>query len=525
MTAAEPSKRWLWPAVAALVLSWGAAMVWLMWARFEAGFHYEFEDDALAHQMLWAVGEGHFPFNTVHPLHRPSHLEPVFIVLWPLYAGLSALVGAWPAVWTLKAALLGGGAFVVTALGRHERLSSASCLLWAAVFLAAPATIGLVLSTFRPVALVGTAVLALVWALRARRFGPFVLAMLVTLSFREDLALAIGPLAAVAAWRRLPMRFTLASALIPAAWYVVATQWILPAILPARYEDIIFAANVGDSVLARLVDPTHVLGLVALMAPTLGLPLLAAESVVGLTSVGALMVFKGGFAGNVMHFLGPGLGAVFAGALIAHGRFAARFGVLVPAAALAVTVGLHVVPTGAAVVATDCTHNGPAERPGLCDAWSPFDPWFVTPEAGEAARAHAVEQVPADTSVAVVGHLLPRFTPRRTLWEYGHADVPFAEADFLVLEDRDRYSGAGRYLALAPGDVRAQWPVLREAYEVAWSEGAVVVLRRVRQVEGLTDRVRPLLRTHDAPNALKRGVRSPGEERRGRGPEANAPGT
>ena len=502
-----------WAAVGLAVLLWAGFMVWLQSARFDAGFHYEYEDDALAHQSLWSIPNGTFPANTIHPLHRPSHLEPVLFVLWPLYAGLAALWGAWGALWTLKALVLGSGALAVFGLARREGLSLGASLAWPAAYLAGPATIGLVLSTFRPVALAAAPLLFLLWAFRARRFGAFVALLLLTLSFREDLALALVPLAAVALWRRMPHRFAIAALFIPVTWFLVATQWLLPFILPARYEDIVFGANVGPSLLARALDPTHWVAILAVLLPTLGLSLLAPEAAIGLASAAAVLVFKGGFAGNLMHFIAPLTAAGYGGAVIGHAWLqtrSPRASERLAWAALALTLLVHVTPTGLAVVATDCAHNGQANAPGLCEAWSPFSTWFRTGDAGQGVRVAAAAQVPVGDSVAVVGHLLPLFTPRRTLWEYGHADVPFATADWIVLEGVDRYAGAGRYLALGEVDVSKHLRLLARGYEVAWSDGGVVVLKRSAEAVGLTDEVRKLLPKREVGPELRRGVRSPG---------------
>lgn len=497
--------------LAALTLAWVVALVALQALRFDAGFHYEWEDDALSHQMLWNVGRGAFLENSIHPLHRPSHLEAVLVLLWPLYAGLSALLGAWPAVWTLKAALLGATGPVAYGLARHEGAPEGRALRWALLALVLPATLALALSTFRPIALAVAPLVGLVWAVRARHLGWVLGLTALTLCFREDLALAIVPLAGLAAWRR-EWRLAAALSLLPALAYGVATRVVLPAVLPMSYESVVFGQNLGPGLWERIFDGSHLLAVAALLVPVLGLPLAAPEAVVGASSVAAVLLFKGGFAGNLLHFVAPATAACVAGAIIVGERLGRD---ALPNLCLAVCGLLHLVPGGLALVATDCAHNGPGS-PALCRASSPFDPVFRTAPPLEETRKRLTARIPPDASVAAPGHLLPRLTPRQTLWEYGHADVPFGTAEWILLDDSDRYAGAGRYIALGKGTVAQHVAVLRATHDVdPASADGLVLLHRVRPGPDPSAALRALMPRRDAPPAEQRGVRSPGEDPRG----------
>ncbi len=491
--------------------AWAAALVALQAARFEAGFHYEWEDDALTHQMLWNVGRGAFLENTIHPLHRPSHFEGVLVLLWPLYAGLSALIGAWPAVWTLKAVLLALAAPATFALARGEGAAPQRALLWGLVALVLPGSLALGLSTFRPLALVVAPLVALVATVRAGRVGWTLLLTLLVLAFREDLALSLVPLGLLCAWRR---RWGLAGVLVgvPALVYLVATRLVLPAVLPAGYEHIVFAQNVGPGLLERATDPSHLIAAAALLLPVLGLPITVAESVIGAASLGAILVFKGGFAGNLLHFAGPAIAACLVGAVIAGERSGGlRWA---PQACLAVSAALYLAPGGLALVATDCAHNGAPPDPALCTAETPFSAVFTRAPPHEAVRRALAAEVPVNASVAAPGHLLPPLSPRETLWEYGHSDVPFATAEYILLDDIDRYAGAGRYLALRPGTLNAHLSVLAATHDVLRMEHGVALLRRVRPGPDLSATLRALLPRRDVAPSERRGVRAPGAEKR-----------
>ncbi len=499
---------------------WVALVVWLQWSRYAAGVHYEWEDDALTHQMLWNIGRGDFFENSIHPLHRPSHVEAALVWLWPAWAALSAALGPWPALWLLKALIVSSGALATVLLVRHEGRDQPQverlAMIWAAVYLALPGTIALTVSTFRPVALAGGPLLFLLWACRAGRWRlAFALAALV-LSFREDLALAIVPLGVVLLWRGAPRVAAIGLIALAATWFIVATRVVMPMVVVQDYAQTIVVKNLGldaGTLLDRLIDPTHLIGVLAILGPVLFLPLLTVESLLGGASVAAVLLFDGGFAGNLLHFIAPAVAASIGGAVIASaGR---PWAVRAAVGSLAATLLVHVTPTGLALVATDCAHNGPPADRWLCDVWSPFDAAFRTRDAGDDDRDALVALIPADASVAATGNLLPALTPRVSLWEYGHDDVPFGTADYVALDGVDRYAGAGRYLAI--GGLEAHERALAKGgYALAerYGSGLLLMVRQGMPSKTLSATLRALMPTR--PEGGKRGARSPGSDSRDR---------
>ncbi len=440
--------------------------------RLQSGLHAEWEDDALYHQMLYLVGEGEFPANTVHPKHRPSHVPLILVVLWPLY---QLLGGGWMAVHLIKALFIGSGAIAIQLMTARTRHSVA----WAAAWLLSPVTWALVTSTFRPLTLAVGPLMFLIWAFSERRFRTYLGLVAFTLLFREDLALTIVPLAAVAWIRGLPRKWIVWTIVPTVGWFLVATRLLLPAILPTDYDTIIFSSNIS---VAGLLDGTHWLALLALLLPWAGTSLLRWEVVVGGAGVAAIMLHKSGFAANLLHLMAPAAAAVAAAAAL-ESRVGAR---TLLAALLASWL---LVPN----VAYEDAANGPADpddEPMVCRAL-----------------------VPDEVSVAATGQWLPCLTPRAVLYEYGHRDTPFADVDWIVLDSRDRYAGAGDYIRLDAEVLAGQVAVLaRSGFAVNDRDGQVVVLKRTRTVSGLTDTLRGLLPRRDAPESMRRGVRSPGED-------------
>lgn len=491
-------------------------MVVLQGWRLDAGFHYEWEDDALYHQLLANTAGGQPFTNTIHPLHRPSHLALVLPALWPLYALLG---GGWFAVHVLTALIIGAGAVAVFMLARARELTERESLVWAGVYLLFPPTIMLTLGTFRPLALAVTPLLFLIWAFTARRFRTYVSLLVLTLAFREDLAISAGALAIVAAVRGYERRWIVATVAICATWLLVASQLIMPMLTPADYTQAIVHGNLSGGltdVVLRPFETTHLIAFAAILVPLLGLSLGAWEIAVGAMGFAAIGLNKAGFAGNILHLMAPAVAGAIAGAIVTFSRLPERRRVLL--AVCGAVLLAHVQPWIPAVVATETENNGPPAT-GLetADAWSPFHPRYYRPIGDQRSRQAAAALVPSDASATAVGHLLPLLTPRAQLYEYGHADTPFAAADYLLLEEGSLYNGAGSYIALPPGSIGAHLAALSPAFEVISTQGPVVVLKRTGEAGALSDAVRALLPRRDVRDEDQRGARSPGEELAPRG--------
>lgn len=505
--------------VTVLALVWAAIITWLGWLRVQTFQSPEFEDEALYHQMLWAVGQG-TPFeNTIHPLHRPSHWSPVTLLVWPLYAAFSQLGSPHVAVALVQALALASGAFVVRLLVRAvANATPADVFRWVTVYLLFPPTLALALSPYRPLLLAVPALLLVGYGVVSRRLGLTLLGFGAAVVCREDLALVALPLALVAWLRHRDLRFVLWPLGLALAWYLVVTRAVLPAILPAGYEAIVVQSNLATdgvgALLARPFERTHLVALLLLVVPLLGLPVLAWESLLGATGVAAIALYKGGFAMNVVHFATPAVPAVLVGAIVAWGRHRKQRPWL-GAAVLGAVLLTHAQPWLPPVFATDEAHNGApdATLPGV-GTWSPFAPARFQPDV--TGRWELLALIPPDAPVAAVGHLLPALSPRARLFELGHADTPFLDVTWVALEARHLYRGAGDYLAFDPPAAVCALAALRGAFHVERASGDLTLLRRaaepanVRVLEAQVRACRPQRAT--SPDA-RRGVRSPGASR------------
>jgi len=458
--------------LAVITALWIALLVLFQWLRFRGFVHFEFEDDALYHQMLHNVGNGDWFRNTIHPLHRPSHLSPALMILWPVYA----LFGSgWMAVFVIKAALIGMGAFAVQRLARQANLTEAQGLQWALLFLLMPATISLTLSTFRPLALSLGPLLFLFWAFVAQRMRWFVILAFVCMAFREDLGLTVALLSLVALWERRSWLWILTPVVMGLAWFFAASQWILPAILPASYGDVILSSNLDEgglwASLGNLLQSSHLLAVAAVMLPlaclSLGHPLILAAAV----GVASFALNRRPFTANMLHLVAPMVGACTAAAVLTAGRWKDRGPRWLTVAWIA-TFAMHAQPWIPPTITT------PAYQQNDAGAWSPFHPRLMDVSDVDEARWEAIASIPGDASVTAVGHLLPALSPRNILMEYGHDDSPFLTADYFVLDGANLQNGSGGYISLVDGTITEHTDLLSKACSVESNRHGIVVLKR-----------------------------------------------
>lgn len=455
-----------------MVVLWSALMVLLQWLRLRGFVHFEYEDDALYHQLLFNTGNGSWPTNTIHPLHRPSHFAPATLVLWPLYA----LLGSnWMALFLIKSLLIASGALAVYRLAHHAQASESQALQWAGLYLLAPPTIALTLSTIRPLALALGPLLFLLWAFVARRLRLFILLTVCCLAFREDLGLTVALLSLIALYERRSWRWILIPATLGLGWFFCTTQFILPLILPASYGDVIVSSNLSEggllASLANIVEPTHLLAVLALLLPCLFLSLTNPYVIVSAVGIAAICLNRRPFSSNMIHLATPAIAALMCAAVLAFGRWRNRWPHWMRALWLAVLVA-HIQPWIPPTVAS------PSFVANDAGAWTPFHPKLMEQSDADQVRWAAVHQVPLDASVAAVGHLLPALSPRTTLYEYGHDDSPFLEADWLVLDQADLHNGSGGYIRLTADSLNKHLELLAPWFSPVFQRGGVALLRR-----------------------------------------------
>lgn len=203
-------------------------------------------DMGIYDQGFWLISRGGSGFVTVRGLEFwGHHLNVVGLLFAPFY-----WLGAGPSfLYVVQAIVMGLGAIPVYLLARDRFATPWMGLTFAVVYLNYAPIQWIVWANFHPEALVVTPLLAAWWCARTRRWRWFAVFVLLSLSMREDAALAIAVLGFVLAvphWRVViralrtrtvafidsPVAATLRAGIytfsIGVVWYVIATRFVIP---------------------------------------------------------------------------------------------------------------------------------------------------------------------------------------------------------------------------------------------------------------------------------------------------------
>ncbi len=488
-----------------LFVTWCIAVVWLQHLRLSAGVHYEYEDDALYLQILHFVGDGLIPHNTIHPLHRPSHITPAYFALWPIFA---AMGGGWTAAFILKALLIGGAAFPVYFFAaRRVRARYAVCL--AVIWLVCAPTLALVQSTLRPLTLAATPLMAMMLSFIDRNLRTTMIWSLVVLSFREDLGLTILLLSGIALLERRDWRWIVWPAALAITWLVFSTQVLLPMILPDDYSRVVLATNLSGGLpfVERLIEPSHLGAILVVLVSFALLPLRSLITLAGGVGLAAILLNRHTFTANLVHLAMPWVVAAFAGAVksVVTSHTGPRLAAIA-LCSLAVHSQSILPPT---VHIAPVIHDGGSAADAT--AWSPLHPANYDQSDQDRARLEAIQHVPTDAAVTAVGHLLPWLSPRNVLYEYGHRYVTFTMAEWAVLEANEVGTESGGHISLRPNELPQHVDLLHSAgWQTKYTNGQIVVLQRTGlPPQGLATRLRQLLEPRMAAPTTSLGAPRP----------------
>ncbi len=190
-------------ALGAFLLGWGAILGWLVTRRVQ-GFNALWYDLGSTTQAVASVSWGG-ALETTHPLW----LENVSRLRWSgeiVFALFTPFVLVFPSVWPLlygQLALYLSGAWAVYLLG--ERVANARAgFLAATAYLLTPAAVVAVLFDFHGDTLGMVFMLWAFWAWAARRSRVFWAALIFALSSKVYMALPVGLVGLILAWRRDP---------------------------------------------------------------------------------------------------------------------------------------------------------------------------------------------------------------------------------------------------------------------------------------------------------------------------------
>ncbi|MBI4241537.1 MAG: DUF2079 domain-containing protein [Candidatus Rokubacteria bacterium] len=264
--------------------------------------HYAFRTHALDLgqyvQIIWNITQGYGAYTSMPEMHAwGDHLSPIFYLFVPLFL----LVPGSVPVLVIQTASLAAGAVAVFAIARRPLGDDRLAAGFAGLYLLNPSLHGVNLRDFHPAVLAIPLLLAAVAWFDANRPIPFLLALLLTLSTREDAAL---PVIGFGLWALGQRRWAWGAGLsvMGLGWLLLATGWVMPFFRGAPYPHLQRFAHLGGSVgeivlnlashplatLAHMATGDRLLYLAALLAPLAFLPLLSPRDL--LPALPALLV-------------------------------------------------------------------------------------------------------------------------------------------------------------------------------------------------------------------------------------------
>ena len=211
--------RWI---LGGMVVVWGVTFVALGWLRHSRFTTYGF-DLGIFDQGIWLLSRFH-SFVTVRGLPVfGNHANVILLAFVPFY-----WLGAGPGLLlVVQVAAQASGAVAVYLLGRDRFGDRWLALLPAAALLLNPTYQFLTWEFFHPDALAAAALLFAVWAGQAERWRWFVVAAVVAVLCKEDVALAVAGLG-VLLWIRGNRKVGIVTVAACLGWYAVATRLLIP---------------------------------------------------------------------------------------------------------------------------------------------------------------------------------------------------------------------------------------------------------------------------------------------------------
>jgi uncharacterized membrane protein len=474
-----PFPVWILVGMMGVYVAVFGTLTWQQQSRF-ATFGF---DMGIYDQGIWLLSRFRDPFVTVRGLDWFGHHVVVITFLFvPFY-----WLGAGPHfLYLVQTVWLAFGAVPIWLLARDRLENPWTALPLAAAYLLYPSLEWINWWHFHPDALAITPLLFAYWLAHRRRWGWFAVAAGLAVMCKEDAALAVVMLGLLIAWK-VERRAGIVTAVLAAAWFVLATRVIIPAAngVGTFYESYFAGFGDGSSEIAYNIvrHPSRVAEAATgegrftyyrqLLAPVALLPL-AALPVLAIAAPQLLInvISEFGYTHSIRYHyssllvVGVMLATVESTARLGWTEGGRRFLVgLVAATALATNVAWSPSPLG---VEYDS---------GI----------WARPSPRHATMREALSLVPAGANVTAIYYLVPHLTHREIVYEWPN---PFVQppANWGVKGEHPGDPAEVEYLALDTGLVGDDRRALYEAltapggqFRKLFERDQVVVAKRVRQ--------------------------------------------
>lgn len=330
----RPYRLWV-TVVPWLLLAAGVLLgVWWAWQR-HAAFRTNIYDLGYYTQTLWNTARGRFFATSLKPdIYLADHFSPVMLLFVPFFRWLPD-----PRI-LLAAQAAAAGTAVIPAYLLLRRRDPAWAPLLVVAFLFNPLLHQIIYWEFHEIVLAAPALALALYGVQAKQRRWLLLGAFLALLVREDMPVYVGLLAVYlllfqAEWRR-------EGALllgISAAWLLLVTGWIMPALGNGYSHGRRLADSLaGLDAFSRLWQPDRRQAVVRLLAPLAGLPLLGwGTQILWLPAVLLMLTFAESGVGTLSSWhvapLLPLLWFGAAGVLAGWPRRARRAGLLLLLAA------------------------------------------------------------------------------------------------------------------------------------------------------------------------------------------------
>jgi uncharacterized membrane protein len=257
-----------------LVLAYILFFGWLSILRHET-YQSNAMDLGYTDQVVWNTLRGRFMrFSTFQgaPIDLPLeqfrrtdtllsyHVELLLVPISLLYLVYDSPV----TLLVLQTVVIALGALPAFWLARDHLDSAFAGLVFAAVYLLAPAIEGANLSDFHAVSMTASLLLFALYFLHTRRWGGYFVAVILALLAKEDISLLLLMVGLYAFFFLKERVIGVFTALMGLAWFAACTQMILPfhnglPTSPFYHRITIFGPTIQDSALNLIRDPTLLL--------------------------------------------------------------------------------------------------------------------------------------------------------------------------------------------------------------------------------------------------------------------------
>lgn len=468
--------RW---ALAGMILVWSVVFIRLGWLRHTRFGTFGF-DLGIYDQAIWLMSRFKSPFITLRGLpFWGTHANPILVLFVPFY-----WLGAGPIFLLIaQVASQAAGAVAVYLLARDRFESRWPAVAMAGVLLLHPTYQYLVWEFFHPDALALGPLLFAYWAARARRWNWFVVAGVLALASKEDVALAMIVLGALIAARG-DRRIGAVTAAVAAAWFMFATRVIIPVSngIGPFYDSFFgeFGSSAGEVTKNVISNPGKAIDVATrpnrmsyyrmMFAPVAFLPLFAVPTLLlGAPMIGVNALSSFPYQQEIRYHYAA---LVVAAIILATVEAIAWLGRT--ATTRAFLVGLVAATSLASTVAWGPSPIGIKYRSGL---------WALSPDPRNEIREKAMNLVPSQGSASVHYNFAPHMTHRERVYEW---PVPWLPLNWGVKEENQHDPADVNWVLVDRVQMNeTDKPILARLLDsgefvVRFEEQSIVVAERVR---------------------------------------------